>query len=294
VRARRPPASGARPPRAAAFGGVIERRDVIPDYRFTKREGLLAHYTNASAAFEHILPLGTLRLSPYRLMRDPAENKDFLPSIGMRGDPPQAGQAIDDVYALLKTARDRMRVLSFTRDAEERGRFPGFDCCWARPRMWEQYADDHRGVCLLFDPAALKRAIAEQWPTDSTYMHDVDYTREGIVGARGRTFIDERMFEGKERAQAVADYIEARRDVLFFLKSDDFATEYEYRIVLAAGGDDYAHADYGDALVGVVLGERFPTWQRPGAVQECSKIEVKLGRMHWAQGRPHVLRLWSP
>jgi hypothetical protein len=61
-----------------------------------------------------------------------------------------------------------MRVLSFTRDAEERGRFRGFDCCWARPRMWEQYANDHRGVCLLFDPAGLKRAIAEHWPSDST------------------------------------------------------------------------------------------------------------------------------
>ena len=43
-----------------------------PDgYTFTKPEGLLAHYTKASTAFEHILP-GKLRLSPYRLMRDPA------------------------------------------------------------------------------------------------------------------------------------------------------------------------------------------------------------------------------
>jgi hypothetical protein len=45
-----------------------------------------------------------------------------------------------------------MRVLSLTRDAEDRGgRFPEFDRCWARPRMGEQYSDDHRGACLLFD-----------------------------------------------------------------------------------------------------------------------------------------------
>jgi hypothetical protein len=155
----------------------------------------------------------------------------------------------------------------------------------------EQYGDAHRGAYLLFDRAALERAIGEQWPRKSTSMRDVTYTREGIAGGHGCTFIDERMFEGKERARAVADYIEARRDVLFFLKSDDFATEYEYRVVLVAGDDDFGYVSYGEALVGVVLGERFPKWQRAGAAHACSKIDVKLGRMHWEHGRPHVLRV---
>jgi hypothetical protein len=48
---------------------------------------------------------------------------------------------------------------------------------------------------------------------------------------------------------------------------------------------------YNDALVGVVLAERFPPWQRPGAAPECSNIGLKLGRMHWEHGRPHVLRV---
>ena len=269
-----------------------ETRGVADGYTFTKREGLLAHYTDTSAGFDHILRTGELRLSPYRLMRDPIENKDILPSIGWSGDPPEAGRAIDEVYALIKAARDRMRVLSLTRDAEARGPYPGFDCCWSRPRMWEQYGDVHRGVCLLFDPAALQRAIGEAWPPERTYMRDVDYTREGIAASTARTFIDERMFEGKVRAQAVADYVAARHDAFFFLKSDDFATEYEHRVVLAAGGDDYAFVSYGDALVGVVLGERFPECQRPRAIEECSRIDVKLGRMHWEHGRPHVLRVW--
>ena len=29
--------------------------------------------------------------------------------------------------------------------------YPAFDCSWARPRMWEQYGDNHAGACLLFD-----------------------------------------------------------------------------------------------------------------------------------------------
>jgi hypothetical protein len=43
----------------------------------------------------------------------------------------------------------------------------------------------------------------------------------------------------------------------FFLESDDFATEYEYRVLLAGGDGDHISIEYSDSLVGVVLGERF-------------------------------------
>jgi hypothetical protein len=48
--------------------------------------------------------------------------------------------------------------------------------------------------------------------------------------------------------------------------------------------------DYGDSLVGAVLGERFPEWQRPAAVEACP-AEVLLGRIEWKNGRPHVFPL---
>lgn len=261
-------------------------------YTFTKPEGLLAHYTTAAAAFEHILPMHRLRLSPYRLMRDPIENKDILPSISWYGSPRDTDRAIQAVYTELRAARDRMRVLSFTRDAERHAEYSGFDCCWSRPRMWEQYGDLHRGVCLLFDRPKLERAVDDAWPRERTYMRNVDYTREGIAAAGGpiRTLIDQRIFEDAERPQAVAEYIGARHDAFFFLKSDDFATEYEYRVVLA-GGEDDAYIDYDHALVGVVLGERFPTWQRPAAIAIGSDLSFRLGRIHWEHGRPHILRV---
>lgn len=265
-----------------------------PDgYTFTRPEGLLAHYTKASTAFEHILP-GKLRLSPYRLMRDPAENKDIYPSMSWRADRPST-LVIPEVITRIKAARDQMRVLSLTRDAEDRGgSSSGFDCCWARPRMWEQYGDDHRGACLLFDQARLERAIRQQLPDEGArHLGNVEYGREASAEVFRRQVDADAILEDEDPARAVADHVHANRDAFFFLKSDDFATEYEYRVVLTAGddGDDYAWIDYGDALVGVVLGERVPEWQRPGAIEACSTLEVKLGRMDWRYGRPHVLRV---
>jgi hypothetical protein len=95
------------------------------EYTFTKREALLAHYSNASSVFEHILSSGKLRLSAYRLMRDPAENKDIRPSICSLRPSPEDDQAIEQVYALIKSERDRMHLLSLTGDAEDRGESPG-------------------------------------------------------------------------------------------------------------------------------------------------------------------------
>jgi hypothetical protein len=45
------------------------------------------------------------------------------------------------------------------------------------------------------------------------------------------------------------------------------------------------------SLVAVVLGERFPQWQRAGAIYACSRIRTKVGLMHWTRGHPRVVRM---
>jgi hypothetical protein len=105
----------------------------------------------------------------------------------------------------------------------------------------------------------------------------------------------------QHRQQAVADHIDKYRDDLFLLKSDDFETEAEYRVVLKT--DDqapvgyttdemgYAYVPYGDALVAVVVGRHFPLWQKRGAREFCDGAGVKLLRMWWEGGTP--LLLWT-
>jgi hypothetical protein len=147
--------------------------------------------------------------------------------------------------------------------------------------MWEQYADNHRGACLLFDADRLKEAFIaafNDWKLPS-WFGDVRYTPAGIAESAMRSIIDDRIFDPDQRADAVAAFIEKNSDDFFFLKSDDFETEHEYRAVLMAdenaelGQEDavvttkgeYAHVNYGDSLVAVIVGERFPNWQLPGA-----------------------------
>lgn len=45
----------------------------------------------------------------------------------------------------------------------------------------------------------------------------------------------------------------------------DWASEHEYRFVVTAPDQEYVRVGFGDALKAVIVGERFPAWQRPGA-----------------------------
>jgi hypothetical protein len=48
---------------------------------------------------------------------------------------------------------------------------------FSRPRMWQQYGDNYRGVCMIFDRAALQRAIEASVPSGSRLsMGPVNYS----------------------------------------------------------------------------------------------------------------------
>jgi hypothetical protein len=273
-------------------------------FTFRGPEGLLAHYTDAAAVFEHILPERQLRMSPYHRMRDPVESQDILLVMSWSGDPPGADTATWRVLSDIKATRDAMRVLAFSRDAGEGVgvRDPAFDCCWARPRMWEQYADNHAGACLLFNRARLETTILNELGEEGReriYIDSVSYDRQGIADSPGLHLSDARIFDDDQRQDAVAEHIDRYRHDFFFLKSDDFATEAEYRIVLktddrspvgyATDEQGHAYVGYGDALVAVVLGRHFPKWQRPGAREACDGAGVKMLRMWWERGSPILL-----
>lgn len=229
-------------------------------------------------------------MSPYALMRDPAENKDLTPGTAFFAqDGVDHERAYGEALWMIKQERDRMRLLSTTRDVKVQPR-EAFGSCWARPRVWEQYADAHRGVCLVFSRDAFVAALIQRFG-DSIEFEEVEYTPQGIAGSDAvRTLIDDRLFNASTRTQAVLDYLTTNRHDLFFLKSDDWTTEYEFRGLLTSAEDEYAFAEYGTSLRAVVLGEKFPEWQIAGAKQVCDAINVELKRIVWWNGRPITVR----
>jgi hypothetical protein len=121
----------------------------------------VCHYTKLETALEHILPEKRLKLSPLGKTNDPRESKPWnllLPfTIGIQGEERKkqgalVTRALDEIRRVMK---EDWKVLYFTMDHSYTDEFDiprtytilGYD----RPRMWAQYAENHRGVCIQFD-----------------------------------------------------------------------------------------------------------------------------------------------
>jgi len=249
------------------------------------------HYTTREAAFEHILPRRELRLSPYLNMRDPLENKawGFPASTWSDPDPDGSSLAYMQFHRHLNEIRASAKLLSLTRDVtddpllendeEEEG--------WSLARMWEQYAEAHQGVCLVFRKDPLTRALTASLDGQrlaSPYHKPVVYSRAAFATGLASLDLAELLKDHSE--QAAQRWVEDHHDSLFFRKMPAWRTEREYRFVVTAPGNDFAYAGFGDALEAVIVGERFPRWQVAGAVDITHAAGAALEQVFWTSGLP--------
>jgi hypothetical protein len=155
--------------------------------------------------------------------------------------------------------------------------------------MWENYAEAHLDVCLLFDQERLTRNLTASVKEQSglePYHRLVTYTETGSS--------DLSLTLGSNRFTSAADaaaYVEEHHDELFFLKTSDWETEYEYRFVTTSEDDEPFYADYGDALEAVIVGDRYPDRERPAAIEACRAVGAEPMELDWSMRKPFPIEL---
>jgi Protein of unknown function (DUF2971) len=270
---------------------------VAPDL---DRERYFFHYTSREAAFEHILPTGRLRRSPLTHVNDPLENRPWLfpGAYLVDEDSPDADARKASLFRFVRGALriwDASKLLALSIDAPRglgyQGRAEPFGRGWARARMWDQYAEGHRGVCLLFDREKLTEAVRalQEQGLGATYHGPVKYTNEGPLGSS--LSLDLQALPAEITPHVVAEFIDEHNEVLFFLKTSDWDTEFEYRFIVVSSRQEDVLVDYGDAFAAVIVGERFPPWQRASGVEACQRAGVEALRLDWSTRRPRPTAL---
>ena len=102
---------------------------------------------------------------------------------------------------------------------------------WSKSRMWSQYGENHKGICLVFS----KKAIEDEFISirERLIAKNVRYNAmsEQYIPASAYT-LDKNQLVG----QGVEDYsfthIKNHADTLFFTKNIDYRDEGEYRVVV--------------------------------------------------------------
>jgi len=256
--------------------------------RGTNTGNLLYHYTSASTALEFILHDMRLRLSPLHATNDPAD--EGLPS-------PIAGDRADDhLFFELEDLLARRTIACFSRDRPEvpyHSHLPlGFHG-YARDRMWAQYADRHRGVCLFFDRQALESAFHEQMADHGiTLAGEVAYSDEVSFAAAP---FDKEEYARAGRAGWLKQTCRAMTRQRSFVKRTDWESEQEYRLVFVRNPfEPFLHPEsiwIRSALTAVCVGHHFPEGLLPCIRTVCDREKINAFRLQYVGG-PEVELLY--
>jgi hypothetical protein len=253
-------------------------------------EKYLYHYTGPDK-LALILLNGSVRLSPYSGMRDPRENSRWSPTLTTIGGTNPSNDEVFQLWADLDAAlRQRAKMACFTMDRAPRNQiYENTARGWARARMWEQYADRHRGAVLIFDHEALdstmraslgNRLLAGSvhyvegpWSLPDFQPVSIDDVRKKGVGTVAKELIKQ---GGKQ---------------FFFQKDVDWESETEYRYV-AVSDEPYESVQVLSALAGIVVGQDYPP-QEIAVLRHRMRIagsaEVPVRRCLWINGYPQAL-----
>lgn len=267
----------------------------MADYGYGEPGELLFHYTRAATAFEHILPDKKIRLSPYKLMRDPLEAQHWPEPPAYWVDPDNELQ--DELQlarlGVVVQAKAAARLVSLTVDADDYGEeTEPFGRGYARASMWQLYGDNHRGVCLAFDREQFLSVLTSALADSSRIIaKPVQYVRALSPDSLPSEPLKDLSADAFHAA--VDDYLEKNGDRLLFTKLLDWSGEQEFRFVAVRHDDDDGPLDVpvGDCLRAVICGHALPPWQRAGGEVICREAgDVDLVRCIWHGRRPMIVR----
>jgi len=254
-------------------------------------ESYLYHYTSA-ATLGKILDGGQLRLGPYSQTNDPRENQKLPLAIARSGQESQsAGANWKELNVEVDHAmRGRAKLACLTRDRPSAEDGVHYHRGWGRARMWDNYADRHRGACIVFNEPVLRCAIQDA--AGEAQLHDgpVEYFSDWSAGVPD-IMLWLKDLKSRDAIKVAADRVIARHwRELFFRKNDDWASECEYRFVVVDDRKELL-ADIRKALVAVAIGMDF-------ARQDASVLRYRLNRIglpklpvaqvKWPGGRPEA------
>jgi hypothetical protein len=276
-------------------GGIrMSVNDVFEEIK--KVDHYIYHYTSLQNGLEYILPTMKLRLSPLTDMNDPRESKPLIlsiPDIGKHikdGDEkPLEAATLTSVF--LKNFQIEHKAVCFSRDSNDvfsvLDKFKSIYRGYNKPTLWAHYADNHKGMCLIFNKDKLLDATKKEFGTlKNHYLYSENIVKydslENIISIFSIKFDDFLRLGSQKwlRGFYLKNYSE-----LLFTKTLDWNAENEFRIVIKGKRKkEYLFLPINDSLCGIVLGYDFPM----AYLKLVESYKIPCGKMGWFSGIPYI------
>ena len=255
-------------------------------YEF-ESDDILYHYTKTTTALEYILFNKKLRLSDRINSNDPIEKLSY-PSLvkvedqenGVNENIAKYSQDVDKKIKLLKQVCFCMN--------DKSGRFEKIDdkphefygCM--KPRMWEQYADNYNGVCLIFSKSELEKQLGESYKSD-----DIKYDTYNDLKKK-RIKIDSSELSESNYEKCIRKAYD-KIDKYIFHKHEDYVGENEYRIRSYSDKDLYINIK--SAIKGIVVSENNSEYFKAELCEYGENNNIKTFLINWSSDGVEVYNL---
>ena len=264
------------------------------------------HYTKFETALEYILPGKKLKLNQLGKTNDPRESKpwDFPKpfTLGLQGKAKSKEETLVKRISreVARVMRDDWKVLCFSIDEANIGifedpnkkisrKFPYTIHGYSHPRMWAQYAENHRGVCLQFDREKLEESLQLQF-AGRCYSGEVRYDEGPSIITSfpplPRNWLSDSSQLGPKGA--AVNYVSEHYSFLFLRKHLDWETESEYRWLVYSHNKKDEFVSIDGAIKAVLVGSDFSEVYEPALAKLCESLRISAGRISWSNGNPQV------
>lgn len=252
----------------------------------------LCHYTKRETALEKILFGRKIKFSQLGLTNDPKETKFQTRGIAdsLTDEPPYN----DIANAAERIQKEEWKVLCLTKHLPKRKItdpikkdfmypfLPGY----SRPKMWAQYAENHSGVCLIFNGDQLLQNIEKSLGDSCRILHgSVSYKNYGVVTTK---FIDFSDIKTLGLTEGIRKHFLDHYKDYFLSKYLDWQNESEYRWLVHSPTNSPEYVTIEGALTAVLVGIDFPKVYIPALVEVCKGLNISAGEMEWTDGRPRA------
>jgi hypothetical protein len=254
------------------LGGIMDLAKKI--YKLLD-EDIIYHYTKSDTAFLYILKNGTLKTSYLKNTNDPIEYKPQHSS-SFFSDEKFRNKSIE-IRGKIKKMRSETRFISFCEDKGNNNNlrneinnkhienfYLGIEnikfirklgC--VLPRMWTQYGDKHKGVCLAFSRKELKKEIEKK--TNEYKFEEIEYREFPVIKSSALVTnligLSPKKIDSQEYAKK---FISENYKELFFKKHNDYRDENECRLIINYDKEnDFEYINIKSSLKAIIFGDNF-------------------------------------
>lgn len=240
---------------------------------FFSSDDALFHYTNRINGIDYILSSGYLRLSSFCKTSDPLEYKNWMLGIsgGLQGSDHNVFFNLEDKYN--EIVKKKTYFLSF---CENKLNNKNISLGFNRSRMWSQYGENHKGICLIFSKKELLKSINNE-NTEKCIVALRSVRYKSNLPLKGILFT-QKMLKDEDITKSVMNFINTNINSIYFTKLADYISENECRLVIVDPSElnEYKYLEIVKSIRGIILGDNLPDLYIPmfKEIRDLFKINI--------------------